>query len=74
MKTLGQLCSEFRTDVLKLSLRQLGVGNFETVYAFEKGRSRNYQHINTYLNRATPEQFDLFVAMLANHIHSNKGI
>ena len=74
MKTLGQLCCQFRTDVLKLSLRQLGVGNFETVYAFEQSRSSNYRHINVYLNRATPEQFDLFVAMLANHIHTNKGI
>ncbi len=65
MKHLINFCREFRTEVLKLTLREVENISFtpvKTLSAFENGRSTNIHHLNLYyLLCTTKEQRSLFV-------------
>lgn len=60
---IGDLCSMFRTQVLKITLDELskisGV-KLSTLSAFENGRSTNLTHIGWYLASANNEQKTIF--------------
>ena len=60
---IGDLCSMFRTQVLKLTLAELSEKSgvkLSTLSAFENGRSTNLTHIGWYLASANNEQKTIF--------------
>lgn len=60
---VGKFCKVFRNEILKMTLEELsektGV-KVATLSSFENGRSRNIEHINSYLKFANAEQEKLF--------------
>ena len=60
--TIGKFCQAFRTDVLKLRLKDLAPDTIGTLSAFEHGSSTNMNHLLTYYKAATAEQRTIFIA------------
>lgn len=60
---IGAYCKEFRTQILRLTLRELcevSGTNIKTLSAFENGRSTNLAHVITYIEAGTKEQKAIF--------------
>ncbi len=64
--TIGKFCQAFRTDVLKLRLKDLAPDTIGTLSAFEHGSSTNMNHLLTYYKAATAEQRTVFMDGLKN--------
>lgn len=60
---VGRFCKVFRSEILKMTLEELskktGV-KVATLSSFENGRSKNLEHINSYLKFADKEQEKFF--------------
>ena len=59
---VGKFCKVFRTEILKMTLEELSEKSgikVTTLSSFENGRSRNLEHINSYLKFANEEQAKL---------------
>lgn len=60
---VGKFCKVFRNEILKMTLEELsektGV-KVTTLSSFENGRSRNLEHINSYLKFANEDQEKIF--------------
>ena len=60
---VGKFCKVFRNEILKMTLEELSEKTgtkVTTLSSFENGRSRNIEHINSYLKFATKEQEEIF--------------
>lgn len=60
---VGKFCKVFRTEILKMTLEELSEKTgtkVTTLSSFENGRSRNIEHINSYLKFANKEQEEIF--------------
>lgn len=60
---VGKFCKVFRVEVLKMTLEELSEKTgtkVTTLSSFENGRSKNIEHINSYLKFANKEQEKLF--------------
>lgn len=60
--TIGKFCQAFRTDVLKLRLKDLAPDTIGTLSAFEHGSSTNMNHLATYYRFSNTEQKTIFIA------------
>ena len=60
---VGKFCKIFRVEVLKMTLEELSEKTgikVSTLSSFENGRSKNIEHINSYLKFANKDQEKLF--------------
>ena len=71
--TIGRFCGDFRTNVLKLMLKDLAPNNIKALSAFENGRSSNMHHLTTYFNRCDATQEEQFVKTLAQALKEIKN-
>lgn len=56
---IGEICKQFRIDILQLKLTDFAKMNDEklqNVHAFEKGRANNIKYIYMYLDTCNDEQ------------------
>lgn len=66
-RVLGNMCRNFRVDVLKKTLREVQTSEqgIKALSAFEHGKSTNFNHIFKYINACDSEyQVEMFMDKL----------
>ena len=62
IKKVGQVCKDYRIDVLDLSLTnfaKLNEENLQNIHAFEQGRANNIKYIYMYMKQSNIYQLEL---------------
>ena len=62
IKKVGQVCKDYRTDVLDLSLTnfaKLNEENLQNIHAFEQGRANNIKYIYMYMKQSNIYQLEV---------------
>ena len=62
IKKVGQVCKDYRTDVLDLSLTncaKLNEENLQNIHAFEQGRANNIKYIYMYMKQSNSYQLEI---------------
>lgn len=61
-KKVGQICKDYRINVLKLSLTnfaKLNNENLQNIHAFEQGRANNIKYIYMYMKQSNIYQLEV---------------
>lgn len=69
IKKIGQICKDFRINILGLSLTNFAIlhdENLQNIHAFENGRANNIKYIYMYINSvySDNEKLDLLLECL----------
>lgn len=67
IKQIGKFCSNFRKEVLELTLTEFSKitgENLKNIHAFEKGRANNIKYLYLYYDLADAEQKKEFAIRL----------
>ena len=67
IKKIGQICKDFRINILDLSLTNFALlhdENLQNIHAFENGRANNIKYIYMYIDSSDNEQLDLLLECL----------
>ena len=67
IKKVGQVCKDYRINVLDLSLTKFAEQNKENlqnIHAFEKGRANNIKYLYMYMGQSEPEQLETLLGNL----------
>ena len=62
IKKVGQVCKDYRINVLKLSLTnfaKLNNENLQNIHAFEQGRANNIKYIYMYMEQSNIYQLEV---------------
>ena len=62
IKKVGQVCKDYRINVLDLSLTnfaKLNNENLQNIHAFEQGRANNIKYIYMYMNQSDIYQLEI---------------
>ena len=62
IKKIGQVCKDYRIDVLDLSLTnfaKLNEENLQNIHAFEHGRANNIKYIFMYMKQSNIYQLEV---------------
>lgn len=62
IKKIGQVCKDYRIDVLDLSLTNfanLNEENLQNIHAFEQGRANNIKYIYMYIKQSNIYQLEV---------------
>ena len=71
VKKVGEICKNFRINVLKISLTnfaKLSGEKLQNIHAFEQGRANNIKYIYMYINACNSEQLPKLVELLFNNL------
>lgn len=67
IKKVGQICKDFRINILDVSLTkfaELNKENLQNIHAFEKGRANNIKYIYMYMKQAESNQLETLLETL----------
>lgn len=62
IKKIGQVCKDYRINVLNLSLTnfaKLNNENLQNIHAFEQGRANNIKYIYMYMDQSDTDQLEV---------------
>lgn len=75
-KLVGEYCNHFRTNILKITLKEVCKEtntSVQTLSSFEKGHSTNIEHIYKYIDSCNPSQQKMLMTGISWLIRNNKN-